>query len=121
MPKAHDTKSLGIRGRRPQKAELLETDQMYTQKAERFSYRDLHPEMYKDEKPSRITNYSRIGIAPVLEWLRANGPATATQMAEGVGLSRGAIHLHLTNSPDRFEAVGIANTPGQPTLWKVAS
>lgn len=54
----------------------------------RFSYRDLHPEQYRD-KPATAKRVSY--VEPVRQWIIDNGPATVREVAKGIGASESAV------------------------------
>lgn len=69
----------------------------------RFSYRDLHPEMYRD-KPATAKRVSY--VEPVRQWIIDNGPATVREVAIGIGASESAVGNILSKGLPGIVVVG---------------
>lgn len=68
----------------------------------RFSYRDLHPEMYRDKpQTKRETNADRIK-----QWLISNGPATTKEISEKLGINKTVVGNILSRGLPGIVAVG---------------
>lgn len=116
MHHAHARKYPITGGRRPVGTALDERDKDYVQVAERFSYKDLQPQMYAAERKKE----KRIGLTLILDWLERHGPAISSDIADALEVTPSAIQYHLTRSSDKFIVCGIAPGPGSPKLWGVA-
>ena len=66
----------------------------------RFSYRDLHPEMYRDPQ-IRGTYADRIK-----QWLKSNGPATALEISGKLGIDKSIVGNILSRGLPDIVVVG---------------
>ena len=69
----------------------------------KFSYKDLHPEMYRD-KPATAKRVSY--VEPVRQWIIENGPATVREVAKGIGASESAVGNILSKGLPGIAVVG---------------
>lgn len=93
-----------------------------SESSSRFSYRDLHPEMYKDKPKAEGERKPTEHAAAVRHWLADNREGTAQAIAKALGYSNSRLTLKvLTRHPDIFEVVGEARvaTGNAARVWGV--